>query len=69
MTFSEFSRLPEFKDNEEINIKIGEYFLSGDRVIKQKYEKKPGDIVTVYKLVKKTKKDTSYIAEMIRLNK
>ena len=69
MTIKEFMELPQYEDMLKAkNLKVGDMFLTGAKVINQVNNKKVGDIVTYYEVVGVQKNgNISYTQRMDRL--
>lgn len=70
--FQEFQKLPEIEDMEDINsnrFKKGDVFLMGKNVISQKYNRNPGDIVTVYQITEMESSSCSYSPKYLKIKK
>jgi len=68
----EFQRVLEVKDNKDLQGKDfspGYKFLIGESMIEQKYNKYPGEEVTIYKIVKNDKEGIMYIPEYYLIEK
>jgi len=59
MKINEWRRLREVEDLDKI--KVGEFFLIGDKVIEQKETKFIGQEITYYKLLKRKGKSVEYV--------
>lgn len=68
MEMSVFMKLPEYDDYKKIDGKQ-KFFLFGERIIEQKANKKPGDIATIYEVIKVNKKENMvyYAPKTIKL--
>jgi len=59
MKINEWRRLREVENLDKI--KVGEFFLMGDKVIEQKETKFIGQEITYYKLLKRKGKSVEYV--------
>jgi len=59
MKINEWRRLREVENLDKI--KVGEFFLMGDKVIEQKETKIIGQEITYYKLLKRKGKSVEYV--------
>ena len=66
ISWKEFYNLPVFEFDERITLESGNYFLMGNSVEDQIYIKKPGDVVTVYQVVKNDNEGCSFIEKRIQ---
>lgn len=68
----DFQRIPEIEDMEEINnkrFKNGDLFLAGKEVISQKYNKSPGDTITVYQITEMKESTCVYFPIFLKIKK
>lgn len=69
MKTDEFYRLSEVTEEELLEDKLneGDKFLYGESMIKQKYEKSPGDTISYYKVISKMGKNIAYMEQIERI--
>lgn len=67
-----FQKIPEIEEVEELkgsDFTFGYMFLMGESMIKQKYKKRPGDEVTIYKIIRNDENGIMYIPEYYLIEK
>lgn len=72
ISYMEFQKIPEIENMEEINnkrFKRGDIFLIGKNVVAQKYNKTPGDIITVYQVTEIGSNTCSYSPKNLKIKK
>lgn len=68
MKYELFQRLPEIEDFTQIeNMQEGAYFLFGQSMIDQKYEKEKGNIITYYQVISNLNGRSLYIPKTEKL--
>lgn len=72
ITYTELQKIPEIVDIEEINkrnFKKGDIFLFGENIINQKYNKYPGDNITIYEIAEISSTTCSYFPKIFKIKK
>lgn len=70
ISYVELQKLEEIDDIKDINsnrFKIGDLFLYGENIIKQKYIKQPGDLVTVYQIAQMKENTCVYFPKLYKI--
>lgn len=66
MSWKQFYNLPAFDYDEKINLQPGLFFLMGDNMTEQIFDKEPGDWVSVYEVLQNDKDGVSFIERRIK---
>ncbi len=69
MNLEQFKKIKEFFSMEEIKGEPGEFFLFGESMIEQKYNKLPGDEATVYVIIRESENSLLYVPKIIKIEK
>ena len=64
---TEFLKVPVFDNFDNVSGSVGTYFLTGEKVSNQRHKKKPGQTVTLYKIIDKTPNSVVYMPVYLKL--